>query len=299
MDHDELLMQGIADASGGYYYYVDKPGDFAQIFQREAGAILRTAARTSEVALTLPPAVQLEDVLGYDYILANGTVWVRLGSIPHGEERYVVFKMRPSGQGRMPMNIVYADLARRGRFGVSCNSGFDAKRGGSDGWALELAGRAEAAWGMQEAMAWADAGSEVFVISQLGYTRGIIAAMRDVLGAQALAEEDKMLLGAQVDLGLNVAQGAKTSFMSGGLRGLVDFGTQQAVSNATTAVVYNIDQSFRVRIRPTVAVTFQGAPGTRYVAHGTTYKPRDHDASIRFKRARWKSYEMMRVRPAR
>jgi uncharacterized protein YegL len=299
MDHDELLMQGIADASGGYYYYVDKPGDFAQIFQREAGAILRTAARGSEVAFTLPAAVQLEDVLGYDYILANGTVWVRLGSIPHGEERYVVFKMRPSGQGKMPMNIVYADLARRGRFGVSCNPSFDAKRGGGDGWALELAGRAEAAWGMQEAMAWADAGSEVFVISQLGYTRGIIAAMRDVLGQQALAEEDKMLLGAQVDLGLNVAQGAKTSFMSGGLHGLVNFGAQQAVSNATTAVVYNIDQSFRVRVRPTVAVTFQGAPGTRYVAHGTTYKPRDRDASIRFKRARWKSYEMMRVRPAR
>ena len=51
--------------------------------------------------------------------------------------------------------------------------------------------------------------------------------------------------------------------------------------------------------RRTVAVTFQGAPGTRYVAHGTTYKPRDHDASIRFKRARWKSYEMMRLRPSR
>jgi len=108
-----------------------------------------------------------------------------------------------------------------------------------------------------------------------------------------------MLLGAQVDLGLNVAQGAKASLMGGGLRGLVNFGADQAVSNATTAIVYNVDKSFRARIRPTVAVTFQGSPGTRYVAHGTTYKPRDRDASIRFKRARWKSYEMMRVRPAR
>jgi hypothetical protein len=39
--------------------------------------------------------------------------------------------------------------------------------------------------------------------------------------------------------------------------------------------------------------------GTRYVAHGTTYKPRDREASLRFKRARFKSYEMMRVRPQR
>src|SRR5688572_32735246 len=39
--------------------------------------------------------------------------------------------------------------------------------GGRDTWALELAGRAEAAWGLQESMAWADVGGEVFVISQL------------------------------------------------------------------------------------------------------------------------------------
>lgn len=296
-DHDELLMQGIADASGGYYYYVDKPGDFAQVFQREAGAILRSATRATQIGLAIPPGVQIEDVIGYDYIVSGGNLWLRMGSVPHGEERYAVLKMRASGHGTMPMNVVYADMARRGRFQMPCGPHFDGQKGGPDAWALALAGRAEAAWGMQEAMAWADSGSEVFVISQLGYTRGIIASMRDVLGQQALTEEDNMLLGAQVELGLNVAQGAKTSFMNGGVNGLLNFGAQQAVSNATTAVAYKIDQSFRVRVRPTVAVTFQGAPATRYVAHGTTYKPRDRDASLRFKRARFKSYEMMRIRP--
>jgi len=295
--HDELLMQGIADASGGYYYYVDKPADFAPIFQREAGAILRSASRRTEVAFTIPPGLQVEDVLGYDYIVSGGTLWVRMGSVPHGEERYVVLKMRVSGSGQLPMQVVYADLARHGRFAVACSPRYDGKRGGSDAWALELAGRAEAAWGLQEAMAWADSGSEVFVISQIGHTRGIIASMRDVLGPQALADEDNMLLGAQVDLGLNVAQGAKSSLLSGGVSGLMRFGAKQAVSNAQTAVVYNVDKSFHVRVRPTVAVTFQGAPATRYVAHGTPYKPRGGDASLRFKRARWKSYEMMRVRP--
>jgi len=219
MEHDELLMQGIADASGGYYYYVDKPDDFSQIFQREAGAILRTAARRTENAFSIPFGVEVEDVIGYDYIMSGRTLWVRMGSVAHDEERYVVFKMRTGGQGPLFMNVVYADLARRGRFLVSCGPHYDGKRGGSDAWALELAGRAEAAWGMQETMAWADAGSEVFVISQLGHTRGTIASMRDVLGQQALAEEDKMLLGAQVYLGLNVAQGAKKSFRSGGVSG--------------------------------------------------------------------------------
>jgi hypothetical protein len=297
MEHDELLMQGIADASGGNYYYVDSPADMSGIFQREAGAILRSAARGTDVDMALPPGLVLEDVIGYDYLVAGNRVYVRMGSIPHDEERYVVFKFRPAGGGSLPLGVVYADLARRGRFVVSCNPGFG-PNGGRDPWALELAGHAEAAWGMQEAMAWADSGSEVFVISQLGYTRGIIATLRENLGPQALGPEDQMLLDAQTQLGLKVAQGAAHSFMSGGVTGLLQFGEQTAVSNATTAVVYKVDQAFRPRARVGVQATFYGG-GTWYVARGTPYKPRDHDASIRFKRARFRSYEMMRVRPAR
>jgi hypothetical protein len=295
--HDELLMQSIADASGGNYYYVDTPADMSGIFQREAGAILRSASRATDVEMQLPPGLVLEDVMGYDYVVTGpGHVFVRMGSIPHDEERYVVFKFRASSSTALPLGITYADFQRRGRFGVSCSPRFEAARGGRDSWALELAGRAEAAWGMQEAMAWSDQGSEAFVISQLGYTRGIIATMKDVLGPQALEPEDKMLLDAQTELGLNVAKGAADSFLSGGMSGLINFGKQQAVSNTTTAVEYKIDAAFKTRVRLGVPMTFRGGAGTWYVAHGTTYKQRDHDGSIKFKRVRWKTYEMMRVR---
>jgi hypothetical protein len=76
----------------------------------------------------------------------------------------------------------------------------------------------------------------------------------------------------------------------------MNFGTQQAVSNATTAAVYTIDKSFQTRVRVGVPMTYRGNAGMRFVVHGTTYKPRDRDASLRFKRQRWKTYEMMRVR---
>jgi len=298
-DHDELLMQGIADASGGYYYYVDKPEDMAAIFQREAGSILRSAARATEVAFTLPAGAVLEDVLGYDYYMSGNSVWVRLGSVPHGESRYMVVKMRSAPSSQLPFNIVYGDMVRKGRFGISCTPSFDARKGGPDTWALELAGHAEAASGLAEAMAWADKGSEIFVISQLGYTRGILAAMKDVLPAGSLEAEDQMLLGAQAMLGLNVAEGAVSSLRKGGLSGLMNFGAKQAVSNATTAVTYKVDQAFRPLVRATFQVTFQGAATTRYAARGTPYHPRDREASLRFKRARYQSYEMTRVRPKR
>jgi hypothetical protein len=76
----------------------------------------------------------------------------------------------------------------------------------------------------------------------------------------------------------------------------MDFGKQQATSNATTAVTYGVDKAFHPRARVGLAVTFEGAAATRYAVRGTPYKPRDHDASLRFKRARWKSYQMMRTR---
>jgi uncharacterized protein YegL len=298
--HDELLMESIADASGGNYYYVDTPADMSAIFQREAGAILRSASRATEVELQLPAGLVLEDVMGYDYIVTGpGRVVVRMGSVPHDEERYVVLKLRPTASSALPFGIVYADFQRRGRFALQCAPRYEVARGGRDPWALELAGRAEAAWGMQEAMAWSDQGSEAFVISQLGYTRGIIASMRDVLGPQALGPEDKMLLDAQTDLGLNVAKGAASSLFSGGVGGLIHFGEQQAVSNTTTAIEYKIDSAFKARVRVGVPMPYRGGMATWYVAHGTPYKQRDHDGSIKFKRVRWKTYEMMRVRPPR
>ncbi|HEX2657878.1 MAG TPA: hypothetical protein VHU40_06385 [Polyangia bacterium] len=108
--------------------------------------------------------------------------------------------------------------------------------------------------------------------------------------------EDNLLLGAQTELGMKVATGAAKSFMSGGVGGLVNFGANQAVSNATTAVVYNIDQSFRPRVRMGVPVTTLGGSMILYPSRGTPYKPHDHDASIRYKRARYRGYHMMRTR---
>ena len=120
--------------------------------------------------------------------------------------------------------------------------------------------------------------------------------MKDKLGPQSLAAEDKMLLDAQVDLGIQVGSQAADSFLSGGIGGLTNFAKKQVVSNATTAAAYNIDKTFKPRARVSLQMTYMGGSGTRYVAHGTTYKPRDRDASLRFKRARYSSYRMMRAR---
>ena len=127
--HDEMLMQSMADSSGGNYYYVDSPGRHGRIFQQEAGAILRSAARSTDIDMPSRPGLVLEEVIGYDYVASGGRVYVRVGSMPHDEERYVVFKFH--GGRRRPgadVDLVYSDLARRGRFGVTCGPAYEARR---------------------------------------------------------------------------------------------------------------------------------------------------------------------------
>ena len=254
-------MQGIADASGGNYYYVDNPGDMSRIFQQEAGAILRSAARSTDVDLRVPPGL---DARGRDRLRLRrrrGRVYVRLGSIPHGEERYVVFRFRGGPGGRLPIGRRLlgprAPGALRRR---RARPGYDAARGGRDSWALELAGRAEAAsgpagvdgLGRQRQRGVRDLAARV-------HARASSPACASGSGPQALAAEDKMLLDAQTESRPQGRAGRPpTRSWSGGVGGLMSFGKQQAVSNATTAVAYNIDKAFQPARAHRPVVTFEG-----------------------------------------
>jgi Ca-activated chloride channel family protein len=302
LEHDELVMQTLADAGGGSYYYVDTPGDIPTIFQREATGMLRMAARDTVVQVALPAGLIVDDVIGYDYFLGGGRLWIRMGAVPHDEERYVVMRLRADGGGTsaLPVAFAYSDMARRGKFGVNCQPGFRIDAGGRDPWVLELAGRAEAAWGLAEAMGWADGGSEVFAISQIAHTRGTLASIRAQLGAGALAQEDSMLEGAQARLGFNVATDAADAGLSGGLSGLLSFGRRTALNTASAAVTSKVDAAFRPLVRAAVQTSWYGQPVGFYSARTQRpYKMHKGDRNRAYKRARFESYVMMRVRVGR
>ena len=211
------------------------------------------------------------------------------GTVQRNGERFVTFKFTPGAAGPLPISIVYADVTRQGRFSLSCAPNHDPHAGGADKWALELAGRGEAAWGLETAMALSDSGNDIGFVEQIGETRGIIGGIRNVLGPQALAAEDQMLVVAQVELGLQLAEGAMSSLSNGGVRGLLSFGAQAVAKNVVAA-------AFAPGVRTGVDVTFEGGAGTRFAAHNTPYKARDDKAGPKFKRARYRSYQMMRRR---
>ena len=298
MEHDELLMQGMADASGGNYYYVDSPDDMPRIFQQEAGAILRTAARIDRRRPGAAAGLQLEDVIGYDYVTAGGHTYVRIGSVPHDQERFVAFRFQRR-ERRPASDRASSTRTSRGAGASACRArpATTARAGGRDNWALELAGRAEAALG--------PAGIDGLGRQRQRGVRHLADRLharhhRDDARAAGPAGARRRGQDAARRAGRTWASRSATeaakSFMSGGVGGLMNFGKQQAVSNATTAVAYNIDKTFQHARAHHRAGQLQRRVGTRYVARGTTYKPRDRDASLRFKRARYSSYRMMRTR---
>lgn len=294
-EHDELLMQAIADAGGGAYHYVATADDIPAVFQREAADMLGVAARDTVVQVAPPPGTSIEDVLGQDYYLEGGRLWVRLGAVPHDQERFIVLRLR-AGRAEaqaLPISVVGSDMAQRTRFGVACKPRLRATGGGDDRWVLELAGRAEGAWGLSEAMGWVDQGTEPLAIAQLGHTRGLVASMRDVLGPTALAEEDRQLEAAQVQLAAQVAAGAATAARAGGLGGLVEFGARTLVRSAATAAT---QVAFRPLVRAAVELSWYGRPA-RFLPARTQrpFKAAPGDRNRKNKAARFDAYQRMRA----
>ncbi len=296
--HDELLMQGIADAGGGTYYYVGEAGDIPAIFQKEANAILRTAVRGTWAVMAIPPGVEIEDVIGWDYFIVANRLYIFVGGVPYQEQRFAVIRMKPSRPivGSLPIQVSYADVTRRGKFGINC-APVVGPNGGNDAWVIEAAGHAEAAWGLAEAMGWADADSEVYAISQISYTRDLIKALMPLAPAGSLADEDALLAGAQATLGIGVATEASNSITSGGLGGLMNFGAKTVERTATAAVVDSIDKKFQAALRRGMPFTLYGIAGVRYSARGQrVFRMHEGNKNAKYKKARFDAYLMMRVR---
>lgn len=288
-EHDELLMQAIADAGGGTYHYVATAADIPAVFQREAAGMLTVAARDTVVRLDVPAGLVVEDVLGQDYYADRGRVWVRLGAVPHEEERYLVLRLRAAGATArsLPIAVVGSDMARRARFGLACQPAV-AGGGGGDRWVLELAGRAEANWGLTEAMAWADQGSEPYVISQIAHTRRLLAGMGSLLAAGAFAEEDRALADLQGRLVANLAVGAMNATSRRGLGGLLEFGLNTAANSAAQA-------AFHPLVRAAVQVSWYGRPAQYYSARiQRPFKLQAGDRNRANKQARYDAYVKMR-----
>lgn len=92
-DFDESLLQSMADAGGGHFYYV---GDVAQMrdhITSEVGETLEVVAREVVLELTLPESVRVEALSPFRVEQRGGRVLVYLGDMVSGQVLSIVLHL--------------------------------------------------------------------------------------------------------------------------------------------------------------------------------------------------------------
>ncbi len=100
LDYNEDLMLGLAEHGGGNYYFVERPGQLASIFDRELSGLSMVIAQDARIELTLGNGINLTDVIGTPWKREGQTVIVPVGDLSAGDLReYTAELSIPEGSG--------------------------------------------------------------------------------------------------------------------------------------------------------------------------------------------------------
>lgn len=114
-DFNQFLLQRIADAGGGHFYFIDDPEVIPAFFHGELDEMLSTVAKDIVVELGVPKGASIEPLNGVPRELAeNRRVRVLLGDAFSGQTREVVLRVElPAFQRNqhllLPVALQYED----------------------------------------------------------------------------------------------------------------------------------------------------------------------------------------------
>ena len=101
-DFDERLLRGIADHSGGRFYFLEHPRQIPDMLAGEMGEALEIVARGATLTIQPPPGATVEVLGGFFLRRADGAARIELGDLVSRQELEVLLALRfPTGaEGR-------------------------------------------------------------------------------------------------------------------------------------------------------------------------------------------------------
>ena len=97
-DFDERLLRGMADASGGRFYYIERPEQIPDLLTSELGELLEVVARDVCLVLQLPKGVEAAPLNALATAAVTGGIQVGLGDLVSGQQLDVVVALKfPAG----------------------------------------------------------------------------------------------------------------------------------------------------------------------------------------------------------
>jgi Ca-activated chloride channel family protein len=111
-DYDEDLMQAIAEAGGGKYYYVESPAQLARIFEEELKSAFATRARDVHLAFHGTSSVKSAELIGF--ASSDGRdVSADWPDFYAGETRTVLLRLDVDAGAQGPLDLGRFDIAWR------------------------------------------------------------------------------------------------------------------------------------------------------------------------------------------
>jgi Ca-activated chloride channel family protein len=117
-DFDEALLEAMATAGGGNFYYIEDARQIGDFMTSELGEALDVVARDVRLEVELPYGAQLE-MLGHERVERHGPgAWmVEVGDLVARQEREVVLRVNfPYGSPGEPADVTVAVRDRDGAF---------------------------------------------------------------------------------------------------------------------------------------------------------------------------------------
>ena len=91
---DDALLRGIAQRSGGHFYFLEHPRQIPDLLASEIGESLEIVARRAALIVTLPAGVSAEPLGLHEVRRRNGAVEIDLGDLVSGQEVEVLVALR-------------------------------------------------------------------------------------------------------------------------------------------------------------------------------------------------------------
>ncbi len=94
IDFNEQLMTKIADKGAGNYYYLENPGAFTEVVQKEFFYTQTTAVNGISVHLSLPDGISLISAVGYPITVQNNHAVFHPGDLRSGQTRKLFLTLK-------------------------------------------------------------------------------------------------------------------------------------------------------------------------------------------------------------
>ena len=109
LDFDERLLEGMARAAAGHFYYIETAAQIPDFLTSELGETLETVARDVAVSVRAGEGIEIEPLNRFAFARgADGNVLVRLGDLIARQDVSLVFRVKfPTGTAKATAQVTF------------------------------------------------------------------------------------------------------------------------------------------------------------------------------------------------